>query len=134
MTADICKQSMMKQICRWQPGLSVSSLATVLPNKILIWATMLVSSDRHLFALKPCPCPGNQGKAAERFPRLLCPYKVMEGQRRKPKTQHIPPLFFFIFHFFVFTFTYICMHRLGHLPSPSTSGQNLFHPLVLRFC
>jgi hypothetical protein len=41
----------------------------------------------------------------------------------------------FFFYFIVFTFTHMCIHCLGHLPSPHlASRQNLFLPLVLQFC
>jgi hypothetical protein len=42
---------------------------------------------------------------------------------------------FFLFYFIILTFTYMCIHCLGHLFfPPQRSGHNLFCPLVLRFC
>jgi hypothetical protein len=41
---------------------------------------------------------------------------------------------FFKIYFTAFTFTYMCIHCLGHLPPPPAAGQNLFHSLTLQFC
>jgi hypothetical protein len=47
--------------------------------------------------------------------------------------------FILFIYFIVFTFTHMCIHCLGHLPSPPpppppTSRHNLFCPLLLRYC